>query len=87
MNIVRNLYSPTDADVDTSVACTDKLRGFCSRHDVIVVVAQHAKHAATVCIKSHAPPTTLLVWPEQRTIGTSGIVRALRLALESIVED
>jgi hypothetical protein len=82
--IVRTLCALGQAEIDTSVACTDKLRGFCSRHDVIVVVSQHAKHAATECIKSNAPAPTLLVWPEQRTIGTSGIVRALRTALDEL---
>jgi hypothetical protein len=74
--VVPALAPGADVVSDSSHDCSPPLRALCGSADVLVVVTQHAKHAATECVDAHASPDRVVRTRGAR-VGFAGVYRAL----------
>jgi hypothetical protein len=75
--VIRRLVPDIDITIDKSGDCSEHLQALCKKSDVLVVVTQHAKHAATNCVDRHAKPPTIVLKSRRARIGSSGVLQVL----------
>lgn len=80
--IIPDLVADVRIESDASHDCSPHLRAMCSSSDLIVLVTQHAKHAATDCVTRNTAPGTPVVRSRSSRVGFTGVYRALQEHLE-----
>jgi hypothetical protein len=79
--VIELLCKPRIVELEESRDCSASLKSLSRKADVLLVATQHAKHAATDCIRAHLRPEARLVEARQSSIGSSGLLAALEQAL------